>query len=47
MQYLLSDDEIKEIYKKLEVVKNSKDKKDDKVPFIPLSVKKALGLIGY
>lgn len=47
MSYALSDDEIKEIYKKIEVVKNPKEKKNEKVPFMALHVKKALGLIGY
>jgi len=48
MQYLLSDDEIKEIYKKIEVVKNPNDKEDEKVPsFLDEATKKALGLIGY
>ena len=47
MSYALSDDEIKEIYKKIEVVKDPKDKQEEKVPFLSLQVKKALGLIGY
>jgi len=48
MSYALSDDEIKEIYKKIEVVKNSKAKEDEKVPsFLDEATKKALGLIGY
>ena len=47
MSYSLSDDEIKEIYKKIEVVKTQNDKQAEKVPFLSLHIKKALGLIGY
>lgn len=50
MQYLLSDEEIKAIYKKIERVnepENKDVKQNDKVSYLSQAVLKALGLIGY
>ena len=50
MQYLLSDEEIKAIYKKLEVDKepeNKDVKQDEKVAGLSEHIKRALGLVGY
>lgn len=50
MQYLLSDEEIQTMYKKLEAVKEPDNKdvtQSDKVPHLSQRVQKALGLVGY
>ena len=50
MQYLLSDEELKAIYKKIERVKepeNKDVKKNDKVSYLSKEVQKILGLIDY
>ena len=51
MQYLLSDAEIKAIYKKMERDNQDPENKDvkqnDKVPYLSQAIQKALGLIGY
>jgi len=50
MQYMLSDKELKAIYKKMEADKEPKNKdveKEEKVSILSPYIQKALGLVGY
>lgn len=46
MGHLLSDEEIRAIYKKMKPEEQTKDT-EEQVPFLSLQVKKALKLVGY
>ena len=46
MEGLLSDEEIKAIYKRMKPEEQAKDT-EEKVPFLSLQLKKALKLVGY
>lgn len=46
MGHILSDEEIRAIYKKMKPEEQGKDT-EEKAPFLSLQIKKALKLVGY